>query len=66
MDRSERLAASWDSNAENWTRAVRDRLIPSRRAGTDDAVVAEAIFILVCHDRVPEEAEVAQVLAQLA
>lgn len=40
MDRSERLTASWDSNAANWTRAVRDRLIPSRRAGTDDAVVA--------------------------
>lgn len=38
-DRAERLAASWDSNAANWTKAVREHLIPSRRAGTDEAVV---------------------------
>ncbi len=48
MDRRERLEASWDSNAENWTRAVRDGLIPSRKAGTDDAVVAA---ILSCQPK---------------
>ena len=33
------LAASWDRNAANWTRVVREGLIPSRRAGTDAAVL---------------------------
>lgn len=33
------LAESWDRNAANWTRAVRDGLIPSRRAGTDAAIL---------------------------
>jgi SAM-dependent methyltransferase len=36
------LERSWTANAANWTRAVRDGLIPSRKAGTDAAVV-EAI-----------------------
>ena len=40
MDRSKSLSKSWDDNAGNWTRAVREGRIPSRRAGTDDAIVA--------------------------
>jgi 2-polyprenyl-3-methyl-5-hydroxy-6-metoxy-1,4-benzoquinol methylase len=36
------LAQSWDRNAVNWTRVVRQQLIPSRRAGTDAAIL-EAI-----------------------
>jgi 2-polyprenyl-3-methyl-5-hydroxy-6-metoxy-1,4-benzoquinol methylase len=39
MNRHDALTRSWDRNADNWTRVVRDRLIPSRRAGTDDAVL---------------------------
>lgn len=39
MSRKSDLEDSWQRNAENWTRAVRDRLIPSRTAGTDDAIV---------------------------
>lgn len=39
MSRKSDLEASWKRNAENWTRAVRDRLIPSRTAGTDAAIV---------------------------
>jgi SAM-dependent methyltransferase len=39
MKRTKVLADSWDKNAGNWTRAVRDGLIPSRKAGTDDAIV---------------------------
>jgi SAM-dependent methyltransferase len=34
------LAQSWDRNAANWTRVVREGLIPSRRAGTDAAILA--------------------------
>ena len=33
------LERSWVANAANWTRAVRDGLIPSRKAGTDAAIV---------------------------
>jgi 2-polyprenyl-3-methyl-5-hydroxy-6-metoxy-1,4-benzoquinol methylase len=33
------LTRSWDRNADNWTRVVRGGLIPSRRAGTDAAVL---------------------------
>jgi len=33
------LARSWDRNAANWTRVVRDGLIPSRRAGSDAAIL---------------------------
>jgi len=33
------LAESWDRNAANWTRVVREGLIPSRRAGTDAAIL---------------------------
>ena len=40
MDRSKSLTKSWDDNAGNWTRAVREGQIPSRHAGTDDAIVA--------------------------
>ncbi len=39
MDRSKTLSKSWDGNAGNWTKAVREGQIPSRRAGTDDAIV---------------------------
>lgn len=39
MNRKSDLEDSWQRNAENWTRAVRDRLIPSRNAGTDAAIV---------------------------
>lgn len=42
---SEQLGRSWDSNAEAWTRAVRDRRIESRRVATDAAIV-EAITSL--------------------
>lgn len=35
----ERLAASWIANAEAWTRAVRQGQIPSRRRGTDRAIL---------------------------
>lgn len=42
---SEQLDRSWDSNAEAWTRAVRDRLIESRRVATDAAII-EAISSL--------------------
>jgi 2-polyprenyl-3-methyl-5-hydroxy-6-metoxy-1,4-benzoquinol methylase len=34
------LRASWEANAAAWTQAVRDAAIPSRRAGTDAAVLA--------------------------
>lgn len=39
MIRKTDLENSWQRNAANWTRAVRDRLIPSRKAGTDAAIV---------------------------
>jgi 2-polyprenyl-3-methyl-5-hydroxy-6-metoxy-1,4-benzoquinol methylase len=39
MNKGDALSRSWDRNAENWTRVVRDGLIPSRRAGTDQAVL---------------------------
>lgn len=34
------LRASWDTNAAAWTDAVRGARIPSRRAGTDAAIVS--------------------------
>ena len=43
MDRRKQLLLSWETNADNWIQAVRDGLIPSRRAGTDQAIV-EAIL----------------------
>ena len=42
-ERSARLLRSWDTNAGAWTDAVRERRIPSRRAGTDDAIVAAVL-----------------------
>jgi 2-polyprenyl-3-methyl-5-hydroxy-6-metoxy-1,4-benzoquinol methylase len=39
VDNEQQVARSWDRNAGNWTRVVRDGLIPSRRAGTDDAIL---------------------------
>lgn len=38
--RDARLLASWEDNAAAWTDAVRTQKIPSRRAGTDAAIVA--------------------------
>jgi 2-polyprenyl-3-methyl-5-hydroxy-6-metoxy-1,4-benzoquinol methylase len=35
----QRILASWHTNAAAWTSAVRHRLIPSRRAGTDAAIM---------------------------
>jgi SAM-dependent methyltransferase len=40
MTFSQDLEQSWIANAANWTRAVREGLIPSRKAGTDAAIVA--------------------------
>ena len=37
------MLQSWDSNADAWTDAVRERRIASRRAGTDDAIVAAVL-----------------------
>lgn len=39
MDQRAALASSWSKNAGNWTKAVREGLIPSRGAGTDDAIL---------------------------
>ena len=39
----DRLVLSWDANAAAWTRAVRGGAIPSRRAGTDAAVVEAVV-----------------------
>ena len=39
MTHADDFERSWIANAHNWTRAVRERLIPSRKAGTDAAVV---------------------------
>jgi len=39
MDKKKALADSWTQNAANWTRAVRDRAIASRKAGTDAAIL---------------------------
>jgi len=35
----EQLRSSWDSNADLWIRAVRTASIPSREAGTDQAIL---------------------------
>jgi len=42
----DRLRASWESNAGAWTDAVRNGRIPSRRAGTDDAIVGACERVL--------------------
>ena len=39
----DQLLRSWDANAAAWTEAVREGMIPSRRAGTDAAIV-EAVL----------------------
>ena len=38
-DRDEQIVASWVANAGAWTQAVRSSLIPSRVAGTDQAIL---------------------------
>lgn len=40
MDEERRLRSSWVANAPAWSAAVRGGTIPSRRAGTDAAIVA--------------------------
>ena len=39
----DRIASSWTANADAWTTVVRDGLIPSRRAGTDMAIVSAVL-----------------------
>lgn len=39
------IARSWTDNADAWTQVVRDGLIPSRRAGTDAAIVHAALTL---------------------
>ena len=34
------LRVSWEQNADAWTASVRERLIPSRNAGTDQAILS--------------------------
>lgn len=46
-----RLRDSWDANATAWTLAVREQRIPSRRAGTDAAIVAA--IESACAERAP-------------
>lgn len=36
----DRIVRSWTDNAAAWTAVVRERMIPSRQAGTDAAIVA--------------------------
>jgi 2-polyprenyl-3-methyl-5-hydroxy-6-metoxy-1,4-benzoquinol methylase len=40
-----RMLRSWEKNAGAWTEAVRERRIASRRAGTDDAIIAAVLAI---------------------
>lgn len=42
-DAERRLTDSWTQNAEAWTEAVREGAIPSRRAGTDAAIVEAVV-----------------------
>ena len=43
MDREQRITQSWLDNADAWVESVREGLIPSRRAGTDAAII-EAVL----------------------
>lgn len=40
-----KLVDSWTENAEAWTQVVRDQLIPSRRDGTDAAIVMACLTL---------------------
>jgi 2-polyprenyl-3-methyl-5-hydroxy-6-metoxy-1,4-benzoquinol methylase len=40
VDAEARIRASWVTNADGWTTAVRGQAIPSRQAGTDATIVA--------------------------
>ncbi|MGB3545071.1 class I SAM-dependent methyltransferase [Rubrivirga sp.] len=48
----DRLLSSWTVNAEPWTQAVRNGLIPSRAAGTDAAIVEAVVRGLPPNGRV--------------
>jgi len=39
MSRSKDILTSWDKNAGRWIQAVREGAIPSRKAGTDQAIM---------------------------
>jgi 2-polyprenyl-3-methyl-5-hydroxy-6-metoxy-1,4-benzoquinol methylase len=39
MDRNAALKRTWNRNAGQWTRSVREKRIPSRVAGTDQAII---------------------------
>src|SRR5688500_16229456 len=43
MEQHDRIAQSWRDNANAWVDAVREGRIPSRRAGTDAAVVSAVL-----------------------
>ena len=43
MSDSDDILPSWTDNAENWVRVVRAGAIPSRRAGTDAAIVEAVV-----------------------
>lgn len=43
MDATARMLRSWETNATAWTAAVRERRIASRRAGTDEAIIAAVL-----------------------
>lgn len=47
-----RLLPTWADNADAWTHAVREGLVPSRRAGTDAAVVEAVVSGLLPAGRV--------------
>ncbi len=40
-----RLLTSWEANADAWTTAVREQRIPSRRAGTDAAILSACVRV---------------------
>src|SRR5919107_3888749 len=50
-DHGDRIRASWTENADAWTDAVRARRIPSRRLGTDAAVLATCLRVLAASER---------------
>jgi 2-polyprenyl-3-methyl-5-hydroxy-6-metoxy-1,4-benzoquinol methylase len=45
MSRDERITQSWIDNADAWVDSVREGRIPSRRAGTDAAIVEAVLAV---------------------